>query len=171
MMIATITADEENFQESLSTLKYANRMKDLQTEPIVIEESASKMIKELEEELTRLKSAMKTSRRPSDLNQSELEAILEAKMSEIELLTQDYEERLAQELRKSAALKKKLEENFDQLLAEELEKVKKEKGGISNSSLIQLRSELDFLRGENQFLRVRKTTIIKKIWSRTKQTE
>ena len=101
---------------------------------------------------------MKKSRRPSDLNQSELEAILEAKMSEIELLTQDYEERLAQELRKSAALKKKLEENFDQLLAEELEKVKKEKGGISNSSLIQLRSELDFLRGENQFLRVRKTT-------------
>ena len=53
---------------------------------------------------------MKKSRRPSDLNQSELEAILEAKMSEIELLTQDYEERLAQELRKSAALKKKLEE-------------------------------------------------------------
>lgn len=92
------------------------------------------------------------------MNQSELEAILEAKMSEIELLTQDYEERLAHELRKSAALKKKLEENFDQLLAEELEKVKKEKGGISNSSLIQLRSELDFLRGENQFLRVRKTT-------------
>jgi len=55
MMIATITVDEENFQESLSTLKYANRMKDLQTEPIVNEESASKMIKELEEELTRLK--------------------------------------------------------------------------------------------------------------------
>jgi len=55
MMIATITADEENFHESLSILKYANRMKDLQTEPIVNEESASKMIKELEEELTRLK--------------------------------------------------------------------------------------------------------------------
>ena len=54
-MIATITADAENLQESLSTLKYANRMKDLQTEPIVNEESASKIIKELEEEITRLK--------------------------------------------------------------------------------------------------------------------
>ena len=90
------------------------------------------------------------------MNQTELEAMLEAKMREIELLTQDYEERLAQELRKSAALKKKLEENFDDLLAEELEKMKNEKGGISSSSLIQLRSELDFLKGENQFLRVMK---------------
>ena len=54
-MIATITADADNLQESLSTLKYANRMKDLQTEPIVNEESASKIIKELEEEITRLK--------------------------------------------------------------------------------------------------------------------
>ena len=97
---------------------------------------------------------MKKSRRPSNLNQSELEAILEAKMGEMELLTQDYEERLAQELRKSAALKKKLEENFDELLSEELEKMKKEKGGISSSSLIQLKSELNFLKGENQFLRV-----------------
>ncbi|CAG5104557.1 Oidioi.mRNA.OKI2018_I69.chr1.g1333.t1.cds [Oikopleura dioica] len=153
IMIATISADEENFQETLSTLKYANRMKELATEPIVNEESAAKIIKELEEEITRLKSAMKKSRRPSNLSQTELEAILEAKMREIELLTQDYEERLAQELRKSEALKKKLEQNFDELLAEELEKMKRDKGGISSSSLIQLRSELDFLRGENQFLR------------------
>lgn len=56
IMIATISPAECNYGETLSTLRYANRAKNIINKPTINEDANVKLIKELREEIARLKS-------------------------------------------------------------------------------------------------------------------
>lgn len=55
IMICAISPANDNYDESLSTLRYADRAKKIQNKPIVNESASDKMIRELKEENDRLK--------------------------------------------------------------------------------------------------------------------
>ena len=55
IMIATISPAEVNYSETLSTLRYANRAKNIINTPTVNEDANVKLIRELREEIDRLK--------------------------------------------------------------------------------------------------------------------
>ncbi|XP_044229586.1 uncharacterized protein kif16bb isoform X2 [Thunnus albacares] len=54
-MIATISPADVNYGETLSTLRYASRAKNIVNSPTVNEDSSVKVIRELQEEVTRLR--------------------------------------------------------------------------------------------------------------------
>ena len=58
IMIATISPAEVNYSEILSTLRYANRAKNIINKPTVNEDANVKLIRDLRDEINRLKSMM-----------------------------------------------------------------------------------------------------------------
>ena len=58
IMIATISPADVNHNETLSTLRYANRAKNIINKPTVNEDANVKLIRELREEIDRLKCIM-----------------------------------------------------------------------------------------------------------------
>jgi len=58
IMIATISPAEVNHNETLSTLRYANRAKNIINKPTVNEDANVKLIRELREEIERMKAIM-----------------------------------------------------------------------------------------------------------------
>ncbi len=59
-MIATVSPADVNYSETLSTLRYANRAKNIINSPTVNEDANVKLIRELREEIDRLKVKMPT---------------------------------------------------------------------------------------------------------------
>ena len=58
IMIATISPAEVNHNETLSTLRYANRAKNIINKPTVNEDPNVKLIRDLREEIERMKAIM-----------------------------------------------------------------------------------------------------------------
>ncbi|XP_041715241.2 kinesin-like protein KIF16B [Coregonus clupeaformis] len=55
IMIATLSPADVNYGETLSTLRYANRAKNIVNKPTVNEDSSVRVIRELQEEIARLR--------------------------------------------------------------------------------------------------------------------
>jgi len=60
IMIAAVSPADINYDESLSTLRYADRAKQIKTKAVVNEDPTEALIRELKEENERLKAKMKT---------------------------------------------------------------------------------------------------------------
>lgn len=60
-MVATISPADINYDETLSTMRYADRAKQIVCQAIVNEDPNAKMIRELREELERLRHLMEVS--------------------------------------------------------------------------------------------------------------
>ncbi|KAI7805815.1 hypothetical protein IRJ41_020868, partial [Triplophysa rosa] len=60
IMIATISPADVNYSETLNTLRYASRAKNIVNKPTVNEDSSVKIIRELRAEIARLKALMST---------------------------------------------------------------------------------------------------------------
>ena len=58
LMIATLSPASYNFEETLSTLRYANRAKNIKNKPTVNEDPKDAMLREYQEEIDRLKKAL-----------------------------------------------------------------------------------------------------------------
>ncbi|XP_054726515.1 kinesin-like protein Klp98A [Anastrepha obliqua] len=58
IMIAALSPADCNYSETLSTLRYANRAKNIINKPTINEDSNVKLIRELREEITKLKSML-----------------------------------------------------------------------------------------------------------------
>ncbi|KAI8911609.1 P-loop containing nucleoside triphosphate hydrolase protein [Gorgonomyces haynaldii] len=59
LMIATLSPASYNYDETLSTLRYANRAKSIKNKPIVNEDPKDAMLKEYQKEIERLREALK----------------------------------------------------------------------------------------------------------------
>jgi len=57
-MIAALSPADCNYSETLSTLRYANRAKNIINKPTVNEDTNVKLIRELREEINKLKSML-----------------------------------------------------------------------------------------------------------------
>lgn len=58
IMIAALSPADCNFNETLSTLRYANRAKNIINKPTINEDANVKLIRELRDEITKLKSML-----------------------------------------------------------------------------------------------------------------
>ena len=74
-MIAAISPSDFNFEESLSTLRYAARAKSIQNKPRVNEDPKDALLKQYEEEIKKLKMLLdqnKGSAAPINLQNAQL---------------------------------------------------------------------------------------------------
>ena len=58
MMIAALSPADYNFDETLSTLRYASRAKNIQNKPTVNEDPKDALLKQYEDEITQLKKLL-----------------------------------------------------------------------------------------------------------------
>lgn len=104
IMIAAIGPADFNYDETLSTLRYANRVKSIKTVAKVNEDPNAKMIRELKEEIERLQKELQN----KPMSDGELLSELEQSRKLYEELQMSYEEKE----RQTAEYKKLREEIF-----------------------------------------------------------
>lgn len=61
-MIACLSPADDNYDETLSTLRYANRAKNIRNKPKINEDPKDAMLREYQEEIEKLKNLLKTSK-------------------------------------------------------------------------------------------------------------
>ncbi|KAF7638016.1 Kinesin motor domain-containing protein, partial [Meloidogyne graminicola] len=93
-MIATISPSSEHYEETLSTLRFADRAKRIQTNAIVNEDPNAKIIRELREEVEKLKKInLTTKTKQEEAIQEAMAQIVEQHNKEKELaLEKQYEQ-------------------------------------------------------------------------------
>jgi kinesin family protein 3/17 len=57
-MIAALSPADYNYEESISTLRYASRAKSIKNKPIVNEDPKDALLKQYEDEITNLKKML-----------------------------------------------------------------------------------------------------------------
>uniref|UniRef100_A0A8D0FEH1 Kinesin-like protein n=1 Tax=Strix occidentalis caurina TaxID=311401 RepID=A0A8D0FEH1_STROC len=98
LMVACLSPADNNYDESLSTLRYANRAKNIKNKPCINEDPKDALLREYQEEIKKLKAilaeqmgANNLSAKPAPLLKPQLD--LE---TEKQLIREEYEKRLAQ---------------------------------------------------------------------------
>ncbi|XP_071941853.1 kinesin-like protein KIF28P [Antedon mediterranea] len=113
IMIAALSPADINYDETLSTLRYADRAKQIKTKAVVNEDPTEKLIRELKEENEKLRAALKTGgvismtaddddddKKGGDVDairkqlEEEMKAVLEANEREMEQMKQTWQEKL-----------------------------------------------------------------------------
>ncbi|CDI75167.1 kinesin, putative [Eimeria praecox] len=126
-MIAALSPASVNYDETLSTLRYADRVKQIKNEAVVNENPLEKLIRELREENERLKKAMGGGGLPAPTGGTEadpamLEAMrkqyeeeIEANKRAMEEMTMSWQQKIEEE-KKRAAASRRLEEQVEMTL-------------------------------------------------------
>ncbi|XP_073491547.1 uncharacterized protein [Aquarana catesbeiana] len=91
IMLATVSPAADNYQETLSTLKYADSAKQIVNQAVVNEDRKSEVIEELQEEIKRLRVQLT---KTEQLKQAELQEQLEEKENLLRDLKTSWEEKL-----------------------------------------------------------------------------
>ena len=82
VMIANIGPADYNFDETMSTLRYANRAKNIKNEPKINEDPKDAMLREFQEEIARLKAQLERRSGGSGSSDRRLESIRDATRAE-----------------------------------------------------------------------------------------
>ncbi|KAI6241485.1 putative tRNA N6-adenosine threonylcarbamoyltransferase [Aphelenchoides fujianensis] len=101
IMIAAISPADINYEETLSTLRFADRAKSIKTQAVVNESATERMIRELKEENDRLQGMIKKG--GTSGSQDELESLkrqLEENQKAMDDLEKSWQQRLAEERKK-----------------------------------------------------------------------
>ncbi|XP_035200363.1 kinesin-like protein KIF17 isoform X2 [Oxyura jamaicensis] len=109
LMVACLSPADNNYDESLSTLRYANRAKNIKNKPCINEDPKDALLREYQEEIKKLKAIL-----AEQMNVNNLSGLLPAETAclevkpapplkpqldveaEKQLIREEYEERLAQ---------------------------------------------------------------------------
>lgn len=104
-MLATISPSFSNYEQTLSTLRFAQNVKKIKTHAVVNEDPNAKLIRELKEELTELRSQLGT--RPKAEEQSDIERQdLMEKLSVSEKLLKEVNQTWEQKLSETVQIQK-----------------------------------------------------------------
>nr|XP_044625819.1 kinesin-like protein KIF17 isoform X3 [Equus asinus] len=111
LMMACLSPADNNYDETLSTLRYANRAKNIKNKPRINEDPKDALLREYQEEIKKLKAILAQQMSPGDLsallsNQVPLNPVQTEKLlpppviqhdteAEKQLIREEYEERLA----------------------------------------------------------------------------
>ncbi|XP_061422095.1 kinesin-like protein KIF17 isoform X2 [Lethenteron reissneri] len=126
LMVACISPADNNYEESLSTLRYANRAKSIRNRPRVNEDPKDAMLREYREEITRLKALLQgqvaaPGRSEAPRAKEEVIAAVDHQAEiekERQKIRQEYEERLSRvrgDFEAQQRSKARLEEALDTL--------------------------------------------------------
>lgn len=144
VMIANIGPADYNFDETINTLRYANRAKNIQNKPRINEDPKDALLREYQDEVTKLRAqlaALQSGQDPAQFMQQngvigETQIITKVERVEDKEKLREFERRLAQEKEdiKNKALEEKsaienqknLKEEEKKLLIDELRKKEKQ---------------------------------------------
>lgn len=107
-MVATISPAADNYEETLSTLRYADRAKRIVNQAVVNEDPNARIIRELREEVEKLQLQLKES---ETLRAPELKERLEQSEHLMKEMTQTWEEKL----RKTEEVHKQRQETLEKM--------------------------------------------------------
>lgn len=93
--VATVSPAADNYDETLSTLRYADRAKRIVNHAVINEDPNARMIRELKEQVEHLKEQLANSGGESDLRE-QYEARLNESEKLMQQMTRSWEERLRQ---------------------------------------------------------------------------
>ncbi|XP_013790646.1 kinesin-like protein KIF17 [Limulus polyphemus] len=128
LMVACLSPADNNYDETLSTLRYANRAKSIKNKPKINEDPKDALLREYQEEIQRLKELL-SGQPPSDVIALK-EEIENEENNLAEQLRKEYDNRvkdLQDKYRREQESKAKLQDDVNRLRAyyeEELSKVK-----------------------------------------------
>ncbi|XP_074654551.1 kinesin-like protein KIF28 [Tubulanus polymorphus] len=95
IMIAALSPADINYDETMSTLKFADRAKAIQNKAVINESPTDRLIRELREENARLMSQLSTQGGTGrDVRQEELEYLIEENKRQMDDQVKSWEERL-----------------------------------------------------------------------------
>ena len=113
IMAAAISPAGDNYSETLSTLRYADSAKKIVNAAVVNEDPNARMIRELKEEVARLKTQVGDSGGGGDSQAENIEAMqLQKKLEESERLMSEISQTWEEKLEQSQAMLKQQEELF-----------------------------------------------------------
>jgi kinesin family protein 3/17 len=107
-MIAAISPSDFNYEESLSTLRYAARAKSIQNKPRVNEDPKDALLKQYEEEIQKLKKMLEQNNGASMINLQQAQLVRRQTHEHIVTATNMDEESVDQLLEKLAKKGKKI---------------------------------------------------------------
>ncbi|OON15219.1 kinesin motor domain protein, partial [Opisthorchis viverrini] len=123
LMIACLSPADNNYDETLSTLRYANRAKNIQNKPKINEDPKDALLRQYQDEIARLRQLLEerpSTVQTSDLISSDNSSDIFANAEERERLRQEYEAKLREkeaQFNAEAADKAKLLEEIQRLRA------------------------------------------------------
>ncbi|CAG2120041.1 unnamed protein product, partial [Medioppia subpectinata] len=132
LMIACLSPADNNYDETLSTLRYANRAKNIQNKPKINEDPKDALLREYQQEIIRLKSLMTgevINENPSIPNK-DIEKIKE----EYDLKMQDLAAKYREEMESNAKLKEdmnKMKSNYENLSSNDKKAVDKHTSSVA----------------------------------------
>jgi len=114
IMIAALSPADINYDETLSTLRFADRAKAIKTKAVINESPTEKLIRELREENERLLKALKAGGMPAEVQerQEEQQQQVGIPEEEVEELKKGMEERLRQNQLEMEEMKKSWEQRL-----------------------------------------------------------
>ncbi|BFY98671.1 hypothetical protein BsWGS_01711 [Bradybaena similaris] len=115
IMIAALSPADINYSETLSTLRFAERAKSVKTKAEINESSTEKLVRELKEEIERLKKLLSQTNTTPDIEERKnMEEQIAANKRQLDDMETSYDQRIkggqTELLEKLAAEKKKAEE-------------------------------------------------------------
>ncbi|XP_076028547.1 osmotic avoidance abnormal protein 3-like [Oratosquilla oratoria] len=131
LMVACLSPADNNYDETLSTLRYANRAKNIKNKPKINEDPKDAMLREYQEEIRKLKELL-DSQEPQEtiVSVAPDETALEKEREKVRSEYEDQMKKMREEMAKEQANNALLQKNMDQLrkqYQDELHKVN-EKG-------------------------------------------
>ncbi|KAM9299538.1 kinesin-like protein KIF17 [Gastrophryne carolinensis] len=158
LMVACLSPADNNYDETLSTLRYANRAKNIKNKPRINEDPKDALLREYQEEIKKLKSMLSQNTESSDVPASDKSPIRTEKPelnghgldveAEKQLIRQEYEERFARLKAEYEAEQKsrvQLEEDiynlrnsYDKHLASTEDDLKKRTGDLGPESVAEV---------------------------------
>ncbi|XP_041372207.1 kinesin-like protein KIF28P [Gigantopelta aegis] len=128
IMIAAVSPADINFDESLSTLRYADRAKQIKTTATINEDPTEKLIRELQEENEKLKAMLGTG--TMTVMKDDDEELTEEEMAKLKAeLEEEYKSRLEANERERLEMEKTFEERLKEAQAQ---------GGMGTAGLAEL---------------------------------
>ena len=120
-LIAALSPSASSFHETLSTLRFAERAKALRTKAVVNEDPQERLIRELRNEITRLKNEGCDSKEKGDNTLEDFERILKEKEME-------WKETSEEEIRKREMLWEEREANMKHILDKQMKQASSSSG-------------------------------------------
>lgn len=130
LMVACLSPADNNYDETLSTLRYANRAKNIKNKPKINEDPKDAMLREYQEEIERLKAMLK----------GDLSAQVEGKNSEPRVIEKVVHVSNKEEIE---AEKKRIREEYEH----EMKKLKEELSA-TKAGKEEIQQEMNSLRGD-----------------------
>ena len=165
VMCANAGPAEYNYDETLSTLRYANRAKNIKNKPVVNEDPKDAMLREYQDEISKLKAQL------TDMNK--ITAIMpstgisnEPKSSDETKSNEDQEKQISNDKEKINELREQAEKEKAELLAqskEEIEKVRLEQNQEAKESLAALEEKLQQESGARADMEAQKQALLRKL--------